>query len=152
MATSMTERQLAPERVYWVDRRGVLGSLQEQAWFEQHGMACPDPARAIKAVLYSLDDQPAHITCIQCGEDGAPMLRDEIVTRAEVLCALSRLPRERRGLVETVYLRHWPKARAARFYKLTERELVCRLMLALSEMVPMVFDYTPEPPDDEPRP
>lgn len=131
--------------VEWADRRGPIGSLQEQAWLQMRStrpITFADQVRAIKAVLRGLSDCPVRLTSRETAEDGAPSLRDQIVSRAEVLCALSRLPdpEQQRGLLLR-YADNLSPLDAARLMGISERTLQRLLAEAWPRLVEMIFDY-----------
>ncbi len=138
--------------IEWVDRRGPIGSLQEQRWLELHStepITFAAQVAAIKAVLAGLQDYPAQLVSGETGDDGAPQLRDEIVSRAEVLCALSRLPQPQRDAIQYVYINGATLVEAAKALQISTSLLGKRVAAALAALVPMVFDYAAGPPQSE---
>ncbi len=136
--------------VTWADRKGPIGSEQEQAWFRLHSVEPLTFGRqcaAIRAVLRGLSDYPSQMTSHETGDDGAPQLRDEIVSRAEVLCCLSLLPDRQRQAVVLVHLHGLPRAQAAKQLNVAIGILGKQMVEAFESLALLIFDYEPAEPD-----
>ncbi len=135
---------LLTERDRWIERRGPIGSEQERDYCAQRGLPLIDPVTAIKHILRAVHwDQPVRLTSREVGEDGAPRIRDEIVSRVEVLHAVSRLPFPLRECIELVYIQSKSRSDAAYALGMGPRSLDRYIGQAFEILVAIIFDYAP---------
>lgn len=130
----------------WVDRPGSVGSQQERDYYEQAGGRLPDTIGQIKAILRSSLDAPLQIHLFgRTGDDGAPALTTEMLNRAEVANAVSRLPllEQREGL-RLVYEQGVRREDAAAKLGISVRSLDRYLAEALELLADYVCEYVRE--------
>ena len=130
----------------WVDRPGPIGSQQEREWHEMTGGTPPDTVGQIKAILRSSLDTPVNLHLMsKVADDGAPELTTEMINRAEVANAVSRLPLlEQREAIKLVYEQGMTRDQAAARLGISPRTLHRYLAEALELVADYVCEYVRE--------
>ncbi len=129
----------------WRERPGPIGGLDEKEYREQRGLPQVDPVTAIKIVLRAVRyEEPVRIVSREYDATGGFRLTDRMVTRLEVLNAVSRLPFPLQETLSLVYLGGLTRRQAAQVLGLGNSRFSEYTSQAWEAVVAMIFDYCPK--------
>jgi len=143
------ERGAAMEKEVWRDRRGPLGSREEQEYCDQRLIPYIDPVSAIKGVLKAVRyNEPVKIVTREYDATGGFKLTDRMVSRLDVLNALSRLPFPLREAVDLTALQGLSRRAASEMLNVSDPTFGKYLQAAYDTLVRLVFDYDASQPSE----
>ena len=149
LALESTTGGVTLDRPIWRDRRGPLGSIEEQEYCNQRLIPYVDPVSAIRGVLRAVRyNEPVKIVTKEYDATGGFKLTDRMVSRLEVLNAVGRLPFPLKEAVELTALQGLTRQQACEVLNMSDPTFGKHLAAAYVAIVRMVFDYDAVPPSE----